>query len=32
MIYISDIKAGIDGEYIINKITLPLSYSGTMSI
>lgn len=32
MIYISDIKAGIDGEYIINKITLPLSYNGTMSI
>lgn len=32
MIYINDIKAGINGEYIISKISLPLSYNGTMSI
>lgn len=32
LIYINDIKANIEGEYIINKITIPLAYNGTMSI
>lgn len=31
-IYVSDIQAGIEGEYIIDKISLPLTYNGTMSI
>lgn len=32
LIYINDIKANIEGEYIISKITIPLAYNGTMSI
>ena len=32
LIYVNDIKANIEGEYIINKITIPLAYNGTMSI
>lgn len=31
-IYVHDEETAIDGEYIINKITLPLTYNGTMSI
>lgn len=31
-IYISDINSGIEGEYIVSKISLPLSYNGTMNI
>ncbi len=32
VIYVQDKTTGIEGEYIINKITLPLDYKGTMSI
>lgn len=31
-IYIQDLKSGIDGEYMVEKITIPLSYNKTMSI
>lgn len=31
-IFIKDIKAGINGEYIISRITIPLTYNGTMNI
>ena len=31
-IYVYDQKTGIDGDYIVSKITLPLAYNGTMSI
>lgn len=31
-IYICDEKTGIDGDYVVSKITLPLAYNGTMSI
>lgn len=31
-IYVCDKSTGIAGEYIVNKITLPLTYNGTMSI
>ena len=31
-VYIKDDKSGINGEYIISKITLPLAYNGTMSL
>lgn len=31
-IYINDKQRGIDGEYIISKISFPLSYNGTMNI
>ena len=31
-IYVSDVEAGIEGEYIISKISMPLSYNGTMNI
>jgi hypothetical protein len=31
-IYIHDDSTGIDGDYIISKLTIPLSYNGTMSI
>lgn len=31
-IYIEDKKSGVEGEYLVNKITMPLSYNGTMSI
>ena len=30
-VYIKDDLTGIDGEYIVSKITLPLTYNGTMS-
>jgi hypothetical protein len=32
LIYICDLNANIDGEYIVSKITIPLAYNGTMSI
>lgn len=31
-IFVNDEKTGINGEYIVSKLTVPLSYSGTMSI
>ena len=31
-IYVCDDKNGIDGDYIVSKITLPLTYNGTMSV
>ena len=31
-IYVQDLKSGIQGDYIINKITIPLDYSGKMTI
>lgn len=31
-VYIHDDNSGIDGEYIIDRISLPLQYSGTMNI
>ena len=31
-IFIKDMKAGINGEYIISRITIPLTYNGTMNI
>ena len=31
-VYIHDEESGIDGDYIVSKITLPLTYNGTMSI
>ena len=31
-IYIEDKKSGVEGEYLVNKLTIPLSYNGTMSI
>jgi hypothetical protein len=31
-VYIYDEKTGIDGEYVVSKITLPLTYNGTMSL
>ena len=31
-IYIYDEDTGLDGDYIVSKITLPLTYNGTMSI
>lgn len=31
-IFIEDKNSGINGEYLISKITIPLSYNGTMSI
>jgi hypothetical protein len=31
-IYVYDKNTSIDGEYIVNKITIPLNYNGTMSI
>jgi hypothetical protein len=31
-ISIRDDKSGINGEYIISKLTIPLAYNGTMSI
>lgn len=32
LVYINDTKAGINGDYIINKLTIPLAYNGMMSI
>jgi hypothetical protein len=31
-IFVRDDNSGINGEYIITKLTVPLSYNGTMSI
>ena len=31
-IFVQDKNTGIDGEYIVSKLTLPLTYNGTMSI
>jgi hypothetical protein len=31
-ILIKDEKSNIDGEYIVSKITIPLTYNGTMNI
>lgn len=31
-VYIHDNNSGIDGEYIVDRISLPLQYSGTMNI
>ena len=31
-IFVNDKNSGINGEYIVNRITLPLQYQGTMSI
>lgn len=31
-IYVHDEDTGLDGDYIVSKITLPLAYNGTMSI
>jgi hypothetical protein len=31
-IYIRDENSKIDGEYIVSRFTIPLSYNGTMSI
>jgi hypothetical protein len=31
-IYVYDEKSKIDGEYIVSRITIPLTYNGTMSI
>jgi hypothetical protein len=31
-ISVRDSNSGIDGEYIISKLTIPLKYNGTMSI
>lgn len=32
LVYINDNGAGINGDYVINKITIPLAYNGTMSL
>jgi len=31
-IFVFDEKSGINGEYIIEKLSIPLTYNGTMSI
>lgn len=31
-VYLHDDDAGLDGDYIISKLTIPLTYNGTMSI
>jgi hypothetical protein len=31
-IYVYDKDTGIDGEYVVSKISLPLTYNGTMSL
>jgi hypothetical protein len=31
-IYVHDNDSGVDGDYIVNKLTIPLTYNGTMSI
>ena len=31
-IYVFDAKTGIDGEYIVTKLSIPLAYNGTMQI
>lgn len=31
-IYVNDVNTGIEGEYIINKISIQLTYNGTMNI
>jgi hypothetical protein len=31
-IYLQDIETGLDGDYIINKISIPLLYNATMQL
>ena len=31
-VYVHDEESGINGQYIISKMTIPLTYNGTMSI
>lgn len=31
-IYVRDDKSGLDGEYIVSKMSIPLTYNGTMSL
>ena len=31
-VYINDVNSKISGEYIISKISMPLSYNGTMNV
>jgi hypothetical protein len=31
-VFIRDDKSGINGEYIVSKITIPLTFNGTMSL
>ena len=31
-IYVRDDASGINGEYIVTKLTIPLTYNGTMSL
>ena len=31
-VYIRDDKSKIDGEYVVTKISIPLTYNGTMSL
>jgi hypothetical protein len=31
-VHLFDEKAGLNGDYIISKMTIPLAYNGTMSI
>ena len=31
-IYVNDRESGVSGEYIISKISMPLSYNGTMNL
>jgi hypothetical protein len=31
-IYLHDPDTGLDGDYILSKLTIPLAYNGTMSI
>jgi hypothetical protein len=31
-VYLYDSKSNLNGDYIVSKFTIPLSYNGTMSI
>ena len=31
-VYVHDDASGVDGEYIVTKLTIPLAYNGTMSL
>ena len=31
-VYVRDEETGIDGDYIVSKFTIPLTYNGTMNI
>jgi hypothetical protein len=31
-IYVNDNDSNVNGDYIVNKISIPLTYNGTMSI